>query len=220
MLEVFSERPGQLSGKEERTRHEIRSQKEQYELDWRELYMKVISYSLTGNNEALAASIAAEYAAEHIKIIESQPRNMGTIVLDMLFNRTPQVNPIVEKAKDNDLVLFVGPVWMGQVATPFRAYFKHFKRGLGQYAFISISGGADGANTKLAGELRKRAGKEPSALIDLHIADLLPPEPKPGRKDTMAYRLNDKEVASLTSTIVKTLRETLGKSDSCACTPR
>jgi len=65
---------------------------------------------------------------------------MGTIVLDMLFNRTPQVNPIVDKAEDDDLVLFVGPVWMGQVATPFRACFKHFKSGLGQYAFISISG--------------------------------------------------------------------------------
>ena len=182
--------------------------------------MKVISYSLTGNNEALAASIAAEFAAEHIKITESKPRTMGTIVLDMLFNRMPQVNPIVEKAEDNDLVLFVGPVWMGQAATPFRAYFKHFKSGLGQYAFISISGGADGANTKLAGELSKRVGREPSALIDLHIADLLPSEPKPGRKDTSTYRLNDKQITSLASTVVKTLRETLIKSESCACPTR
>jgi len=182
--------------------------------------MKVISYSLTGNNEALAASIAAEFAAEHIKITESKPRTMGTIIFDMLFNRTPKVNPIIDKAEDNDLVLLVGPVWMGQVATPFRAYFKPSKGGLGQYAFISISGGADGANTKLVGELSKRVGREPSALIDLHIADLLPSEPKPGRKDTSTYRLNDKEITSLASTVVKTLRETLPKSKSCACPTR
>ena len=161
--------------------------------------MKVVSYSLTGNNEALAASLAAELAAEHIKITESKARTMGTIILDMLFKRTPRVSPIPDKVEDNDLVLFVGPVWMGQVATPLRACFKHLKGRIGQYGFIAISGGADGANLKLAGELKKRAGKEPSALIDLHIADLLPPDPKPGRKETS------------TSTIVKTLRETMSK---------
>ena len=91
--------------------------------------MKIISYSLTGNNEALAVVIAAEFTAEHIKITESKPRTMGTIVLDMLFNRTPQVNPIVDKTEDNDLVLFMGPVWMGQVATPFRASSRISKAG-------------------------------------------------------------------------------------------
>ncbi len=49
----------------------------------------VISYSLTGNNDALATSIATELVAKHIKIIESKPRTNGTIALDMLFNRTP-----------------------------------------------------------------------------------------------------------------------------------
>ena len=85
----------------------------------------VISYSLTGNNEALANSIAAEFAAEQIKITETKPRTMGAIILDMLFYRTPQVNPIVDKVEGHDLVFFVGPVWMGKVASPFRAYFKH-----------------------------------------------------------------------------------------------
>ncbi len=171
----------------------------------------VISYSFTGNNEALAKSIAAEFAVEHNKITESKPRTMGTIMLDMMFNRTPQVNPNVDKVGDNDLVLFVGPVWMGQAATPFRAYFKRLKSGLGQYAFISISGGALNTNPKLGDDLKKRVGKEPAALIDLHITDLLPPEPKPTTKDTSAYRINDKDLKNLTNTIVKTLQETVIK---------
>ena len=171
----------------------------------------VISYSLTGNNDALATSIAAEFAADRIKISESKPRTMGTIFFDVLFNRTPQVNPIADKVEGNDLVIFVGPVWMGHVATPLRAYFRQFKASPGQYAFVSISGGADGPNLKLAGELNKRVGKEPAALIDLHIADLLPSDPKPNRKDTSAYRLTDKDVKGLTNTIVKTLRESMAK---------
>ena len=171
----------------------------------------VFSYSLTGNNEALAASIASEFEAEHVKINKSKQRNMSTIVLDILFNRTPQVHPMADKVGDNDMVIFVGPVWMGHVATPFRAYLKFLKTRPARYAFISISGGALGPNTKLADELKKRAGKEPSALIDLHIADLLPTDSKPTRKDTSEYRINDKDVKRLTRIIMKTLKDKMEK---------
>jgi len=93
------------------------------------------------------------------------------------------------------------------VATPLRAYLKRLKTNQCRYAFISISGGADGENQKLAGELKKRVGKEPIALIDLHIADLLPSDPKPTRKDTSVYRINNEDIKKLTNTIIKTVRE-------------
>ena len=165
----------------------------------------VVSYSLTGNNEDLAASLAAALGADHVRITESRPRTMRTTVLDMFFNRTPKISMSSEKIEAYDWVLFVGPVWIGQIATPFRACFKQFKDQIARYAFISISGGADGPNPKLAGELKKRLGKEPVALIDLHIADLLPPEPKPTRDDTSAYRPTESDVKHLTDTIVATL---------------
>jgi hypothetical protein len=170
----------------------------------------VISYSLSGNNEALANSIAEEFAAEHIKITEPKRRTIGSIILDLIFNRTPRVQPIPERLEKYDLILFFGPIWMGQVATPLRAYFKNLKTNPRRYAFISIGGGADGPNLKLAGELKKRVGTEPAALINLHTADLLPSDPKPVRKDTMAYRLNKRDIKKLTITIVQTVRETIG----------
>lgn len=171
--------------------------------------MIVISYSLTGNNEALANSVAKEFAVEHMKITEPKPRTNGSIVLDLIFHRTPQVQPIPERLENYGLILFLGPVWMGHVATPLRAYLKYLKKNPRRYAFISISGGADGENPKLKDELTKRAGKEPTVLIDLHIADLLPSDPKPTRKDTSAYRLNDRDARSLTNIIMKTMRETI-----------
>ena len=167
----------------------------------------VVSYSLTGNNEALATSVAAQLAVKHIKVAEFKSRTMATIFLDILFSRTPKVNPAVKEMEGNDLVIFAGPVWIGQVAKPLRAYLSYLKNISCEYAFISISGGADGANLKIAGELNKRAGREPAAVIDLHIADLLPPEPKPNRKETSAYHLNDKDIKRLTNTIVTTLRQ-------------
>ena len=169
----------------------------------------VISYSLTGNNQDLAASLAATLGAEHVRITEPRPRTMGTTVLDMVFKRTPKIVMPVEKTDEYDLVLFVGPVWMGQIATPFRACFKQLSQKIDQYAFISISGGADGPNPKLADELEKRLLKEPVCLVDLHIADLLPSEPKPTRKDTMAYRINERDVKRLTNTVVATLHKTI-----------
>jgi hypothetical protein len=169
----------------------------------------VISYSLTGNNEDLSASLAAAIGAEHVRITEAKPRTMGTIFFDMAFNRTPQIRMPVENTEDYDLVLFVGPVWLGQIATPFRACFKELRQKIGKYAFLSVSGGADGPNPKLADELKKRLLKEPVCLIDLHLADLLPPEPKPTRKDTMAYRINERDVKYLTDKMVATLHKTV-----------
>lgn len=150
----------------------------------------VISYSFTGNNDALAGSVAKELSSEFIRISESKPRTLGSITMDMIFSRIPLVQPSPNLLVKYDLILFFGPIWMGQVATPLRAYLKHLKTNPHKYGFISISGGADGPNTRLPGELRKRTGADPVVLIDLHIADLISTNPKPTRKDTSAYKLN------------------------------
>ena len=127
---------------------------------------------------------------------------MGTIVADLLFKRTPSVSFSTDSVEQYDLVLFIAPVWMGHVATPLRGCFKQLAPKIEKYAFASISGGADGPNPKLSEMLTKRMGKKPAAVIDLHIADLLPSEPKPERKDTSAYRIDENDKKKLADTIV------------------
>jgi hypothetical protein len=126
-----------------------------------------------------------------------------------MLNRTPKVSVPVDDVGAYDLVLFVGPVWMGHVATPFRACFKQLGSQIGDYAFVSICGGADGPNPKLGDELAERLGKAPAHLIELHLADLLPAEPQPTRDDTMAYRINAQEVQHLTDTVLAALQAPL-----------
>ncbi len=171
----------------------------------------VISYSLTGNNDALAKSIAGKLSARHISVTEAKNRKTGKIIADLLFNRTPKVLPTAAELGSYDYVLLAGPIWIGEIATPLRAYMKRLKEKPSRYGFVSISGGADGPNTKLESELIKRTGKKPDALIDLHIADLLPPEPKPERKDTSAYKLSGGDVLKLTDTVVATLKKSIGE---------
>jgi len=167
----------------------------------------VISYSLTGNNNTLAESISSELSADHVRISEPKPRTYFSIGLDMLFNRTPKIKTTSEKVEDYDKVIFVGPVWMGQIATPFRAYFRKYGNSLKRYAYISLSGGADGPNTKLAGELKKRTGKEPLAVFNLLIADLLPGDPKPSREETESYRLNKEEAEKISLKFIDVLKQ-------------
>ncbi len=167
----------------------------------------VISYSLTGNNEKLAAGIAEKLSARHIKIEEQKERKTSTTVFDMLLNRTPEIRMDIDDNEKYDQVLFVAPVWIGSVASPMRGCIRKMKQNIERYAFISISGGADGPNPKLENELMKRTGKKPEAVIDLHIADLLPPEPKPQRKDTSVYKINENDIEMLKDKVIRRLNE-------------
>lgn len=169
----------------------------------------VISYSLTGNNEILAENVAKEFSAEHIRIKEEKSRTNSSIFMDIIFRRTPKVQPVPDKMRNYDLILFAGPIWVGQIATPLRAYLQFLKKYPINYAFFSISGGAIGNNTKLNDELKKRVGKGSIAMVDLHIADLLPKEPKPSREDTSAYKINENDIRKLTNIVTKTIKDAI-----------
>ncbi|MDF1495343.1 flavodoxin family protein [Caproiciproducens sp. CPB-2] len=167
----------------------------------------VVSYSYTGNNEALAESVAKELMAKHIKVSVKKPITMGSIVMDMLFSRTPKVLPAPDILRQYDFILFFGPVWMGQAASPLRAYLDDLKQNPKPYGFLSISGGADGGNPKLSNELLRRTGKQPSILIDQHIAELISPDNPTSRKETSAYRINKNDVNRLTKAAVERIRQ-------------
>jgi len=166
-----------------------------------------ISYSLSGNNDALAASIAAKLGADHVKVTDAKKRTMGTTAFDMLLNRTPQISMPEVKLSDYGKVVFFAPIWMGKIASPLRGCFKKLKLGIVSYAFVSLSGGAIGMDitAKLAKELEKLLGKKPAQVIDMHIADLLPKDLKPGREANMTWRMNDKDLKSLTDSVLAKL---------------
>lgn len=67
----------------------------------------VISYSFTGNNEALARSVAKALSAEYIRISEAKPRTLGRITFDMIFDRIPLVQPKPEQIGKYDIILFL-----------------------------------------------------------------------------------------------------------------
>ena len=169
----------------------------------------IVSYSYTGNNDMLASYVAKELKATHIKISTQKPMVMGTIIMDMMFSRTPKVQPSPEVLKSYDLVLFFAPVWMGHVASPLRAYLRYSKSNPQKYGFLSISGGADSENTKLHGELQKRTGTKPVIVLDQHIKDLLTLNSEATRNDTSAYRISEADAKKLSSVAIKEINKLL-----------
>ncbi len=162
----------------------------------------IISYSLTGNNESLAASLASHYKAEHIRISEVRPRATRTTLLDLLFNRYPPIQFHFTEAAAYDLIIFVGPIWGGTVAAPLRTCFRQIAPQIRDYAFVSISGGAIGHNRKLEAELVKRLKKAPRSVIDLPISDLLPAGRKHDPAMTSSYRLGKEDTRKLADSVI------------------
>ena len=167
----------------------------------------IVSYSMTGNNEALASNVAKVLAAEHIKITEPKKRTFGTIALDLLFGRIPHVSPAPQALDQYDGLIFVAPVWMGQPAFTLRAYLKYVKVHPRKYGFVTISGGSLNPNPQLRNNIIKRAGTTPAVFADMYIANLLPKGAKIDPKAVEAYRLTESDLDLLTAKAVEEIKK-------------
>ena len=161
------------------------------------MYLLIISYSYTGNNALLAKGLAVKLDSDYSELREMKKRNVFTIFLDVVFNRTPKTQQLHKSIKNYDYVIFVAPIWFGKIATPFRHLFKIHKEDLKNYAFISLSAGANGDTPNVEAELQKYIDKKPKALVHLLITDLVPYNQRANRKLLDAYRLNEKDAENL-----------------------
>jgi flavodoxin len=170
----------------------------------------IISYSRTGRNAKLAKALADKLSAKHIKVAEGKKRNFFQITLDLLFKRMPEIDFSADDINADDFVVIVGPVWFGKVASPIRTLFSTLKGKLKNYAFVSISGGGNGAesNPGLADEVEERAGSKPAAVINYFVADFVKTEDeKPTAKQVSDYKLTDNEMKGLVEKISGELKK-------------
>ncbi len=161
--------------------------------------MAVVSYSLTGNNQMVAQNVAARLGIEHIQIKEGRKRRAFNTVVDIIFNRTPEVSPGPEVLAGCEFVLLSAPVWMGQIATPLRSYLKYIGEQRQQYGLIAVCGGV---NRNLKAKITGYAGVEPAVFMELPIMIEL------GTKMPF-YRLNSAEAERLADKVLAGLREHL-----------
>jgi multimeric flavodoxin WrbA len=150
----------------------------------------IISYSFSGNNALLAKNLAEKARADYTEIRELRKRNIFSIVLDIVLNRTPKIQPLQTSFENYDHIIFVAPIWFGKIASPFRQVFRQCRDQLIRYSFISISGGANGIRPRVEKELKYQLGKSPFSLFHSLISDLLPESQRGNQKILNAYRLS------------------------------
>ena len=135
----------------------------------------VVYFSYTGNNRLLATKVAERLNCELSEIVETRRRTGLTTVMDVLFLRTPKIEPLGKDVGDYDHVILVAPVWDSQVAHPMQALIKRERRLLSSYSFLTLCGyERPGQREKLDKQLSGLIGRPPGALQELKVCELLP----------------------------------------------
>lgn len=149
----------------------------------------IVYYSYTNNNEALANVIRQKLKCDILRIEEVKKRNGFTIVLDLLFNRTPKIKPCSSDIALYNQYIFIAPIWAGKIASPMRSFLIRDRFYISNYSFITLCGGQPGQKEKLVTSLTRLLGHEPGIVQELRINDLLSEDKRNTVKYTSGYHV-------------------------------
>lgn len=166
----------------------------------------VIYYSFTGNNRVLAEHIAGRVGGDIHPIVERKRRTEATIVLDMMFRRTPKIEALDTSLADYDHVILVAPVWNARVANPMKSLIKRQRESLPDFSFISLCGyERAGQAERLTAQLTALAGKAPAAVAELRVGDLFPLDKRSDVTTISRYKVMPEDLAAFDEPLRKFL---------------
>jgi flavodoxin len=164
----------------------------------------IVYYSFSGNNRVLARYLQTKLGADLQKIEELKSRTGFTILLDILFKRTPKIAGSHINWHHYDRIIFTAPIWAGKIASPMQAFLKLEKDNITQYSFISLCG--TGGNKKISSALTELVQHAPTAVLELRVNDLIPPEKKNKILYTSGYKVQEQDFAVFDRAIDKFLQ--------------
>ena len=98
----------------------------------------VVYYSRKGSNKFLAQEIASRLACD-IEPIRPRINGFGLI----LMNLNSGIRPLRSKIESYDRVILVGPIFMGRLITPLKAFLARYSGRIGELAFVTCCGSTD-----------------------------------------------------------------------------
>ena len=155
----------------------------------------IVYYSHTGNNDLLANEVCTRLDADLLRIKEKKHRNMFRIMLDLLFDRRPQI--LVDKVewRRYDHVILMAPIWNLHIAHPMKTFIEQAKAHLRDYSFVTLCSGREGQEENIQHQLEQLTGRHPVAIAEMRIIDLLPPEKRTDAKEIGKFKLTDANLA-------------------------
>ena len=133
----------------------------------------IVYYSFTKNNEKLAYYLRSKLNCDSVKIETVKKRTGFSILLDLVFDRKPEIKPAPYYLRDYDHIIFIAPIWASKIAMPLKSYLMDQKSSIRSYSFISVCGGRPGQKEKIFNELSRVIGKQPLRVDELSINDLI-----------------------------------------------
>ncbi|MCF7927461.1 MAG: hypothetical protein K9L68_00080 [Spirochaetales bacterium] len=151
----------------------------------------IVYYSHSGNNEALAAELQRRLGCEVTQIMDAKRRTGFSLFLDSFFDRKLPFQIRGPHPDFTGLVIFVGPVWNYRIGAPLKNYIRSISGELGKFAFLTICTGRKRQHQKLNRQLLELTGREPRAIAELCVNDLLPEKHRGKIKYAGSYQVGE-----------------------------
>lgn len=150
----------------------------------------VVYFSFSGNNRVLAEHLVTRLDCDLSRVMEKKQRRLWRIFADMIFKRRPAIEPLSHDIHSYDHIVFVAPVWGGQLAHPMQSLAAGLAKPVAAYSFISLCGYRQpNQEQNLLRQLHDLLGSPPQAMTQLRVCDLLPPEQQADIKVIAKYHV-------------------------------
>jgi flavodoxin len=167
----------------------------------------IVFYSFTHNNNLLAKHLQSELSCDVLEIQEQKKRKGISILLDLLFNRTPDIKTYLHQVAAYDHCILISPIWAGKLATPLKSFLLKEKDNIKDYSFITVCGGGNPSQKeKLATQLTRLLSHRAAAICELWINDRLPKAKQDTIKYTSGYRIDDEDLHAFSEKINRFLK--------------
>ena len=128
------------------------------------------------------------------QVTEPGRRRYFSIILDMLFNRRPKINPLNIDFELYDHVLLLAPIWNMSIAHPMKSFIRKYKENLKSYSFATVCIGREDQDAALNKQLIKLVGHAPHTIEEFKINDLVPVGHRDNPKYVSNYQLKSNEL--------------------------
>ncbi|MBL0741036.1 flavodoxin family protein [Chryseolinea lacunae] len=155
----------------------------------------IVYYSFSGNNEQLAKHLHEKLNCDILQLETVRKRGPLSIFLDILFSRSPAIQPRNWSMARYDRFIFVAPVWAGKMASPLRTFLREESKFILHYSFITVCGGGQNNQREaLEKELASILETPPERVAELWVKEMLEVKKMDADKFTSAYRITPKDL--------------------------
>lgn len=139
---------------------------------------------------------------EMYSVSEKSSRGIFKILLDMIFDRTPRINPIDLDFNTLDHIIFCAPVWNMRIAHPMKSFLKKYTDQLPSFSFATLCiGGRKAQQSSIEEQLFAFTGQRVFCVKQFEINKLILTDEKDEANQPTGYKVTDQDMETIEADI-------------------